>query len=99
MPVSTNTVRRVGYLGAAANWLIPIAAMTNLYTKPADSVNPQMTGILAVYSCVFVRWAIAISPANYPLMACHIANSTTQLATLGKYMLYANKEETTKPKA
>jgi hypothetical protein len=86
---SQNFVRKVGYLGAAANWLIPIAAITNLYNQPAANVNPQMTGILAVYSCVFMRWAIAISPPNYPLLACHIANSTAQVATLGKYYLLA----------
>lgn len=87
--VSTNFVRKVGYLGAAANWLIPIAAITNLYKQPAENVNPQMTGILALYSCVFMRWAIAISPPNYPLLACHVANSTAQFATLGKYLMLA----------
>lgn len=80
-------VRRVGYLGAAANWLIPIAAISNLVNMPVENINPQLTGVLAVYSCVFMRWALAISPANYPLFACHVANSTAQTATLVKYAL------------
>lgn len=87
--VSTNVVRNIGYLGAAANWLIPVAAVTNLVNQPAENINPQMTGILTLYSCVFMRWAIAISPANYPLLACHIVNSSAQVLTLGKYALFA----------
>jgi hypothetical protein len=40
---------------------------------------------LAVYSLLFMRWAIAISPPNYPLLVCHIANETAQLVQLGRY--------------
>mmetsp|Transcript_39233 Transcript_39233/g.45622 ORF Transcript_39233/g.45622 Transcript_39233/m.45622 type:complete len:94 (+) Transcript_39233:46-327(+) len=89
--VSTNFVRGVGYVGAAANWLIPIAAVTNLMKQPASDINPQMTGILTLYSCVFMRWAIAINPANYPLLVCHVVNSTAQALTLGKYAMSEKK--------
>ncbi len=86
MPSPTAT-RYVGYVGAAANWLIPSAAIANLFRQPADQINAPMTCVLALYSCVFFRWAIAISPPNYPLMLCHVANSSAQVATLGKYLI------------
>ena len=42
---------------------------------------------LAVYSLLFMRWAIAITPANYPLLVCHIANEAAQLTQLGRYAM------------
>lgn len=83
--VSQNFVRGVGYVGAAANWLIPIAGILNFPTRPVNEIDPVMTVVLGVYSALFIRWAVAISPANYPLCLCHVTNSTVQLCTLGKW--------------
>ena len=41
---------------------------------------------LAVYSVLFMRWALAVTPANYPLFMCHVANEAVQLAQLGRYL-------------
>lgn len=79
--VSQNFVRCVGYVGAAANWLIPIAGIMNFPTRPLKDIDPVMTSVLCVYSALFTRWALAISPANYPLFACHATNSSVQAAT------------------
>lgn len=92
MNVSPKTTRFVGYVGAAANWLIPIAGMRNLGTQPAENINPSMTATLMVYSCIFWRWALAISPANYPLMLCHTANASVQVVTLGKWASWKNSQ-------
>ena len=86
---SSNATRYVGYLGAAANWLIPIAGAGNLMKQDASNINPAMTCTLLVYSTIFWRWAIAISPANYPLMLCHTANACVQTGTLGKWFFSA----------
>ncbi len=83
--VSPNATRFVGYVGAAANWLIPIAGARNLVSQDANNINPVMTATLLVYSTIFWRWAIAISPPNWLLMACHTANATVQASTLGKW--------------
>ncbi|CAD2221184.1 Mitochondrial pyruvate carriers, putative [Angomonas deanei] len=80
--VSMNTVRYVGYLGALANWMIPIAGIANFASRPYSDIDPIMTMTLCLYSAIFVRWSIAITPANYPLFACHVTNSTIQFATL-----------------
>ena len=49
---------------------------------------------LAVYSLLFMRWAIAISPANYPLLVCHIANEGVQLTQLGRYAMASHRTHT-----
>ncbi|KAG5508653.1 hypothetical protein JIQ42_08440 [Leishmania sp. Namibia] len=83
--VSQNFVRYVGYAGAAANWLIPIAGITNLPTRPISDIDPLMTSVMCVYSMFFMRWSVSILPANYPLFACHATNSTVQAVTLGRW--------------
>ncbi len=82
---STQTVVYVGYIGAAANWLIPIATINNIFKQPKSQIDPVMTGVLALYSCVFFRWALAVGPVcNVPLSWCHMTNATAQLTLLGK---------------
>jgi hypothetical protein len=93
--VSPQTTRYVGYIGAAANWLIPIAGASNFVNQDASHINPVMTATLMVYSTIFWRWAIAVTPANYPLMLCHTANASVQALTLGKWALSAPKAATT----
>jgi len=52
---------------------------------PALTIDPKNTVTLAFYSLFFCRWALAISPANYPLLLCHIFNETVQLTQLGRW--------------
>lgn len=82
---SQQFVRMIGYVGAAANWLIPIAGIMNFPTRPLKDIDPIMTTILCIYSSLFMRWAVAIAPANYPLCACHITNATVQACTLVRW--------------
>ncbi|EGC37671.1 hypothetical protein DICPUDRAFT_29915 [Dictyostelium purpureum] len=76
----------VGFLGAAANWTIPIASFMNLKNDP-EKIDPIMTTTLASYSLVFMRWAIAIYPPNYWLLGCHAANEVAQLTQLSRWGL------------
>ena len=87
---SPGATRFVGYVGAAANWLIPIATINNVLNLPADNIDPVMTSILALYSSVFMRWALAIAPANYPLAACHVTNFSAQTMLLGKRFMFGS---------
>lgn len=41
--------------------------------------------VMCVYSALFMRFAWAISPRNYILMACHAANETVQLNQLRRW--------------
>jgi hypothetical protein len=38
-----------------------------------------MTAALAVYSAVFARYALAVTPKNYLLFGCHVINCSAQL--------------------
>eukprot|EP00124_Ichthyophonus_hoferi_P002709 Ihof_evm3s197 gene=Ihof_evmTU3s197 len=78
-------VKAVGLVGAIANWTIPLAAIANFNNDPA-LINPGMTGVLFFYSAMFMRWSIAISPANYPLFACHVTNMGAQASQVLRYM-------------
>ncbi|ESL07622.1 hypothetical protein TRSC58_04686 [Trypanosoma rangeli SC58] len=85
--VSVTFVRYLGYTGAAANWLIPIAGIMNFPSRKASEIDPVMTSILCLYSVVFLRWALAVTPINYPLFFCHLTNTTVQGATFVRYAI------------
>lgn len=56
-------------------------------TKPATcansltffSISGQFTAALTVYSATFMRYALAVTPKNYLLFACHFVNFNAQL--------------------
>lgn len=43
---------------------------------------------LAVYSVLFMRWALAISPVNYPLFFMHFSNVVAQLSEATRHYRY-----------
>ena len=47
-----------------------------------------MTGALVVYSATFMRYALAVSPKNYLLFACHFINEASQLTQGYRYLQY-----------
>lgn len=49
-----------------------------------------MTGALSVYSAVFMRYALAVSPKNYLLFGCHFINCASQLTQGYRYLQYWN---------
>eukprot|EP01121_Diplochlamys_sp_Union-15-3_P009857 TRINITY_DN270_c0_g1_i1.p1 TRINITY_DN270_c0_g1~~TRINITY_DN270_c0_g1_i1.p1 ORF type:complete len:104 (+),score=10.39 TRINITY_DN270_c0_g1_i1:56-367(+) len=92
-------VQFVGLIGAVANWTIPLAAIKSTLSHRHPSIlDPKMNATLAVYSCLFMRWSIAIYPPNYPLLACHIVNSVAQSVELGRYLKWRLSGGTTLPK-
>jgi hypothetical protein len=49
-----------------------------------------MTGALTLYSGTFMRYAFAVTPANYLLFGCHAINFTSQLVQGYRYVNYWN---------
>lgn len=47
-----------------------------------------MTGALAVYSAVFARYAMAVTPKNYLLFGCHVINFSSQVTQGYRFMNY-----------
>ena len=57
---------------------------------PRDSISGGMTGALVVYSATFMRYSLAVTPANYLLFACHFINECSQLTQGYRYLQYHN---------
>lgn len=49
-----------------------------------------MTGALTLYSGTFMRYALAVTPANYLLFGCHAINFSSQLVQGYRFMNYWN---------
>jgi hypothetical protein len=57
-----------------------------------------MTGALVVYAATFMRYSLAVTPANYLLFACHLTNFGAQSTQAYRYLNYW-KYVTSKDKA
>jgi mitochondrial pyruvate carrier 1 len=56
--------------------------------KDPTLISGPMTGSLIVYSMVFMRYALALTPANYLLFGCHFVNECAQLGQGGRWVNY-----------
>lgn len=76
------------FWGPVSNFGIPIAAIMDLRNKPADTISGPMTLALTVYSAVFMRYSLAITPKNYLLLGCHVVNEFAQLGQGFRFINY-----------
>lgn len=67
------------FWGPVSNFGIPIAAILDLKKDP-DLISGPMTGSLILYSLVFMRYSMAVTPQNYLLFGCHFVNELAQLS-------------------
>lgn len=66
------------FWGPASNFGIPIAAVMDT-SKDPEIISGRMTLALCGYSGVFMRYAFAVTPANYLLFGCHLVNFSAQM--------------------
>ncbi|KAK6462225.1 mitochondrial pyruvate carrier [Scheffersomyces coipomensis] len=66
------------FWGPVSNFGIPVAAILDLKKDP-DLISGPMTGSLIVYSLVFMRYSLAVTPKNYLLFGCHFVNEAAQI--------------------
>ena len=71
--------------GPIANWGIVLAALADM-NKPAEQISPNMTGVMIVYSALFMRFAWMVRPRNYLLLACHATNEAAQIVQMGRWL-------------
>lgn len=83
--------KTVHFWGPAANWGLVLAAMLDM-NKPAEMISGPMTGVLSVYSLLFMRFAWMVTPRNYLLLACHASNEVAQLYQLSRYISYQSSK-------
>lgn len=75
-------------LGAAAGWGMSGSAIYDSLQSGPERISMNMTTVLVVYSSLFTRWAIIVSPPNYALAACHATNVFAQLNQLRRSLEY-----------
>ncbi|EWM26988.1 brain protein 44-like protein [Nannochloropsis gaditana] len=75
------------FWGPVANWGFVLAAMIDS-RKPPETISAKMTGVLSVYSLLFMRFAWMVQPRNYLLLACHASNEVAQLYQLSRRISY-----------
>ncbi|KAF3912054.1 hypothetical protein ABW21_db0201999 [Orbilia brochopaga] len=75
------------FWGPVSNFGIPMAAIAD-FKKDPELISGNMTGALVVYSAVFMRYSMAVTPKNYLLFACHFINEASQLTQGYRYLQY-----------
>ncbi|KAK4673046.1 pyruvate transporter mpc1 [Podospora pseudopauciseta] len=89
------------FWGPVSNFGIPLAAVMDTQKSP-ELISGPMTGALCVYSATFMRFSLAVTPANYLLFACHAVNEAAQLTQGYRYLQWhkwGGKEEALKKEA
>ncbi|KAF2683528.1 UPF0041 domain protein [Lentithecium fluviatile CBS 122367] len=77
------------FWGPASNFGIPLAAIADM-SKDPEIISGRMTASLSLYSAVFMRYSLAVTPANYLLFGCHAINFTSQIVQGYRYLNYWN---------
>ena len=77
-------VRGAGKRGPDARPLL-IQGLNDIFNKPVDKISPNTTGVLCVYSVLFMRFAWVIQPRNYLLFSCHASNEGVQLNQMRRW--------------
>jgi len=80
-PVGPKTTH---FWGPIANFSFVVAGLADTQ-KPPDMISGNMTGVMCIYSALFMRFAWVVQPRNYLLMACHVSNETVQLYQLSRW--------------
>lgn len=75
------------FWGPVSNFGIPLAAVMDTQKDP-EIISGKMTAALTIYSSTFMRYALAITPKNYLLFACHAVNFTAQATQGYRYLTY-----------
>ncbi|CAN1129987.1 Mitochondrial pyruvate carrier 1, partial [Linum perenne] len=80
-PVGPKTTH---FWGPIANWGFVAAGLADMQ-KPPEMISGNMTGVMCVYSALFMRFAWMVQPRNYLLLACHASNESVQLFQLSRW--------------
>lgn len=89
--VSEEGLFTTHFWGPVANWGFVLAGMADTKKSP-DNISPKMTGVLSIYSLLFMRFAWCVQPRNYLLMSCHISNEAVQLYNLQRWYAWYRTE-------
>ncbi|KAF2109072.1 hypothetical protein BDV96DRAFT_249629 [Lophiotrema nucula] len=77
------------FWGPASNFGIPLAAVADM-SKDPEIISGRMTLSLSLYSAVFMRYSLAVTPKNYLLFGCHFINCSSQIVQGYRFLNYWN---------
>ncbi|CAI9113097.1 OLC1v1013638C4 [Oldenlandia corymbosa var. corymbosa] len=80
-PVGPKTTH---FWGPVGNWGFILAGLADTQ-KPPELISGPMTGVLCVYSALFMRFAWVVNPRNHFLMVTHASNEVVQLYQLSRW--------------
>ncbi|KAI7740389.1 hypothetical protein M8C21_012736, partial [Ambrosia artemisiifolia] len=80
-PVGPKTTH---FWGPVSNLGFFIAGVADM-KKPPEMLSGNMTGVLCVYSALFMRFAWMVRPRNHMLLASHALNESVQLYQLSRW--------------
>ncbi|CAJ1791772.1 unnamed protein product [Sphenostylis stenocarpa] len=61
---SPTGLRSTHFWGPTFNWSLPLAAAMDM-KNPAETISGKMTGVMCVYSALFMRFAWVIRPITH----------------------------------
>ncbi|GLC41409.1 pyruvate transporter mpc1 [Pleodorina starrii] len=83
------------FWGPVANWGFVLAGLADMRKDP-EYISPNMTGVMCIYSLLFMRFAWEVKPRNYLLLACHASNETVQLYQLSRWYSWSSSSAAAK---
>jgi len=93
-PVGPKTTH---FWGPVANWGLVVAGLVDTQ-KPPEMISGNMTGVMCVYSCLFMRFAWMVQPRNYLLFGVHASNETVQLYQFQRWYRWYSAQPDMNPK-
>lgn len=60
--------------------------------KPPEQISGKMTGVLCVYSLLFMQFALQVQPRNLMLFTCHLSNEAVQLYQFNRWWQHGSKK-------
>lgn len=58
------------------------------WNRPAEKISRNMQFILSMYSALFMRFALRVTPVNYFLFCVHLTNFSLQMKLLIRRLQY-----------
>jgi mitochondrial pyruvate carrier 1 len=80
------------FWGPVANWGFCVAGLSDT-RKPVENINEKLTGVLCIYSLLFMRFAYMVKERNYLLFSCHACNEIVQCYNFVRKIVYNLKEK------
>ena len=88
-PVGPKTTH---FWGPALNSLFVVQGLYE-WNRAPEKISRNMQCVLSMYSALFMRFALRVTPINYFLFCVHLSNFTLQMNLLIKRLRYEHQRK------